>query len=196
MRVLPEYATAHYHFANLLAGQPDRQHEAIFHYEKVLSLRPESPEAHMGLGKVLLQIGRTSEGIAQFEAALEARGNSPEIHAEFADALARLPGRLPDALAHYEEALRLNPQLAWVHHSMAAHLIRIPERSAEAGRHIDQALRLNPEYVEAHYLRGILFAQQGRVEDARSAWNRALQIDASFEPARRNLELLDRDRAR
>jgi tetratricopeptide (TPR) repeat protein len=191
LRALPNYAPARYNFAHLLASLPERQNDAIREFEAVLREWPQSPEAHFGLAKSLVRSGRAAEAIPHFEAALEQQPDSPELHAAFGDALAQMPHRLPDALSQFEAALRLNPRLGWVHYAMAVQLMRVPARADEARRHLEEAMRLDPRDVDALNVLGVLFAQQGRMNDARDAWSRALSIKPDFEPARNNLRRLE-----
>lgn len=193
IRALPNYTPARYNFANLLASLPERQSDAIREFEAVLREWPQSPEAHFGLAKSLARSGRAAEAIPHFEAALEHQPDSPELHAAFGDALAQIPDRLPDALHQFEAALRLNPRLGWVHYAIAVQLMRDPARADEARRHLEDALRLDPRDVDALNVLGVIFAQQGRMGDARDAWNRALLIKPDFAPARNNLRRLDQN---
>jgi len=44
--------------------------EAAGHYEAVVQIKPNDPEAHNNWGVVLAQIGRKAEAVAQFQEAL------------------------------------------------------------------------------------------------------------------------------
>lgn len=191
LRVMPDVVPLHFHLANVLASQPSRALEAIAHYRQVLQLDPGSSLVHYNLANVLARTGDAGAAVEHYEAALRAEPNSAEIHANFANALATLPGRLPDAFTHYQRALELNPTLPWVHYNVALQLSRAAELADDALQHVEEAVRLKPDYLEALNLLGILHAQQGRPDQARAAWQRALQVDPNFEPARRNLGVLD-----
>jgi Flp pilus assembly protein TadD len=57
--------------------------------------------------------------------------------------------------------------------------------------HCEAALRSDSDSAEGHNLLGVLQARNGRTEEAIAHWNRALEINSRFEPARRNLRLIE-----
>jgi Flp pilus assembly protein TadD len=66
----------------------------------------------------------------------------------------------------------------------------LPGRGTGAFAHYLEALRLNPGYAEAHNNLAILYARDGRLEQAREHWETALRLKPDYEDARRNLQLL------
>jgi tetratricopeptide (TPR) repeat protein len=190
LQLMPDHGPSHFHKASLLASIPSRRAEAIPHYESAIQLRPDAPEAHAGLGHVLMQLGRATEAVRHYEKARQLNPDSAEYHAYLGNALAAVPGQLDDAFKSYESALRLDPQLASVHFAMAVHLMGTPERLQEALAHAENAVRIRPDYVEAHNVLGVVHARLGQKEAARACWNRALEIAPDFAPARKNLNLL------
>jgi protein O-mannosyl-transferase len=195
LQLRPKFGLARDNLALALAQVPGREADALPRLEEMLRLAPQNPAAHFHLGNVLLRLRRPIDAIPHYEAALQAQPESAEIHAALANALATSPARLAEAFTRYERALELDPTLPWVHYQVAGHLAAIPEMAGDALKHASEALRLQPEYVEALNLMGVLHARAGRVDEARAAWNRALQIDPGFEPARRNLGRLDSSEA-
>lgn len=188
----PTSAEAHRNLANMLAATPGRTTEAISHYEEALRIDPRSALSHYGLANVLaFQPGRTSEAVAHYEAALRIVPGFAEAHANLANILASMPGRMPEAISHYEKALQIDPSLAWVHLNLAMRLASLPERAAEAETQFNEALRLKPDYLDALNGLAILCAQQGRFDEARAHWTKALHVDPKYETARQNLRLLE-----
>ena len=55
----------------------------------------------------------------------------------------------------------------------------------------DEATRLDPRMLDPYYNRGALFAQAGRIAEARRQFLLALEIDPSFTPAREALGRLE-----
>ena len=136
--------------------------------------------------------GQLSEALSSYETVLRLQPNFAEAHANYANALANQGGHDAEALAQYESALQIDPKLPWVHLNLALYLSRIPGRIADAVRHGEEAVRLKPDYLEGYNGLAIIYAQQGRFEQAKSCWEKALSIDPTYQTARQNLDLLDR----
>jgi tetratricopeptide (TPR) repeat protein len=60
LRLNPNFAAAHYNFANLLARE-GRFQEAEAQYRETLRLMPDNPDIHENLAAVLARLGRTPE---------------------------------------------------------------------------------------------------------------------------------------
>ncbi|HWA27412.1 MAG TPA: tetratricopeptide repeat protein [Lacunisphaera sp.] len=192
LRLRPLFALARANLAQALARLPGHETEALGCFAEVLQVMPDYVPAHYHLANLLVTLpGRESEALAHYEYVLGRRPDSAETHTRLGDLLIRL-GRKPEALAQYETALELNPRLAAVHYAMATHLVEIPSLAAEALEHARVAVSLEPDNVEAQNLLGVIHARQGRPDEARACWNRALQLKPDFGPALRNLQLLDR----
>ena len=191
LRLRPDFIGARLNLANLLVKLPGRRGDALAQYESVLRHAPGFAEAHYSLANALAQMpGRGPEALAHYDQALRLKPDLAQAHVNLANELAKLPGRLPEALAHYEQALRLDPGLATAHYDLAVQLSELPGREADALRHFQEALRLRPDYAKAHNDLGVLLARQGRFDQARQQWERALQLDPHCDDARRNLDLL------
>jgi tetratricopeptide (TPR) repeat protein len=196
LRLRPDFALAQANLASALAQDPARRNEALSHFERALKIVPDYAPAHYYLANLLATIPeRRSEAVFHYEQTMRLRPNATEVLLALGNVLVEL-GRVPEALTRFEAALRIDPQLVDAHYALAVNLLGARDRTADVARHLDETLRLSPNYVEAHNLRGAFFAQQGRMDEARKAWIRALEIAPDFEPARRNLWLLDKSTAR
>jgi len=192
LEIDPDYPDAHMGLAAELAKLPGRSAEAVAHYERAVQLRPKYVEAHNNLGFELAKVpGRLPEAIDQFEAALRLAPGFVEAHANLADALLQVPGRLSEAVTHYEAVAALRPDSAATHYRLAVLLSRIPGREADAIAHGEEALRIRPGYLDALNALAVIHAQQGRLDQAKAYWEKALQLDPNFAPARKNLSLLE-----
>jgi len=193
LRLKPDDAEIHYDLANELAKLPGRLPDALVHYERALQLNPAHAEAHFNLANELARLpGRAPEAIEHYEEALRIRPDYAEAHANLANVLAAIPGRVPEALAHYEEALRLNPDLAEVHYNLANELAKLPGYDAEAIHHYQETLRLKPDFARAQNRLAILYARQGRTDEAKRLWKRVLELDPTNEDAGKYLGMLER----
>jgi tetratricopeptide (TPR) repeat protein len=76
--------------------QPEFRPRAEAAYRSAAALKPEWPAPHAGLGRILLQQGKSQEALIEFDAALQLSPNDATAHFGRARALAAL-GRTADA---------------------------------------------------------------------------------------------------
>ena len=69
----PNFAAAHYNFANLL-GHQGRFREAEAQYRETLRLMPDNPDIHENLAIILVRLGRAQEAGFEHQQALRLRG--------------------------------------------------------------------------------------------------------------------------
>jgi tetratricopeptide (TPR) repeat protein len=188
---------AHNNLGADLAKSPDHVAEALAHYEAALRIRPDYAEAHNNLAILLAKLpDRHAEALTHYEQALHFQPDFSEAHDNLANLLATIPGREAEAIVHYQEALRIKPDNADAHFNLAGLLAQLPGREAEAIAHYQEALRIKPDHVQAYNNLAVLFARQGRIEEAEETWTKALQIDPNYDDARRNLRLLQQPTGR
>jgi Flp pilus assembly protein TadD len=68
-----------------MSGRPA---EAIPHYEAVLQVRPDDPEAHHNLGSALFEVGRRDEAARHYEKTLRLAPDFPHARENLARARA------------------------------------------------------------------------------------------------------------
>ncbi len=126
---------AHYHLDRALAVNPSHHlainskvqtyswqndFENAYHWAKVYNEKfPEGPHNHLGMGYVLMQLGRFSEAIPWLEGQLERVPNDDRA----INNLGRCYGKLGDterALAFFDQALAINPDNSFVYHNRAS----------------------------------------------------------------------------
>jgi Tfp pilus assembly protein PilF len=93
IRLDPEAASAHYNLGSSLA-RSGKFAEAESHLRKALKISPNT-QTYMGLGFVLLQLGRADEAIKNLQAAIEADPKNAAARQKLAEVLAS-PGRTAD----------------------------------------------------------------------------------------------------
>ncbi len=178
--------------AALLVKEPGHSEEATGLFQEAVRLRPAFAEAHNGLANELAAIpGRLPEAIEHYQEALRLRPLFGLARANLAQALAQIPGHEAEAIECFAEVLRVMPDYAPAHFHLASLLVSQPGQLPEAVLHYEAVLRLRPDSVEALDQLGLVLARLGRPEEARACWNRALQVRPDFEPAQRNLRMLD-----
>jgi tetratricopeptide (TPR) repeat protein len=119
--------------------------EAITHYQRILSLKPDLPEIHNNLGHALAVLGKPDAAVAAFQRAIALRPDNPEALCNWGLALADL-GRFDDAAAKYRQAIAVNPGFAGAYNNFGL-LLKEMGRIAEARAAFEQAIRLAPGNV-------------------------------------------------
>jgi TolB-like protein/class 3 adenylate cyclase/Flp pilus assembly protein TadD len=148
---------------------------------KVLSLAPEHPQAHMLLGFVQISTNRAAQGIAECELALALDRNLAGAHGWIG--LAKIfMGLSSEAEAHIQEALRLSPRdtgaYRWLHFVgvAKAHL----NADADAVVWTRRGLELNRNYAIGQFHLAAALARLGQLEQARAAAHSGLALDPNF----------------
>jgi tetratricopeptide (TPR) repeat protein len=95
LKINPKNAAAEYYVGEL-ARQDDHLPEAIAHFTAATKLYPNFAEAHAGLGRCLLDSGKTAEAVGPLERAVRLAPGNPAFHLALATAYQRL-GRKEEA---------------------------------------------------------------------------------------------------
>src|SRR5213078_4091842 len=84
----------------------DELDEAVGHYEKAISLRPDYADGHFNLGTVLLKEGRLDDAIAEWRKTLSIHPDDAEAHSTLGDALVQ-KHQIGEAFSHYQKVAQL-----------------------------------------------------------------------------------------
>jgi arylsulfatase A-like enzyme/Tfp pilus assembly protein PilF len=170
--------------ADLEAGrrayQLGRPSEGIEPLERLLSRNPENVPALLALGVCYLGSGNPAKAVVADRKALEIAPQDDLVHFNLANALASLsaddPEQAESAGVHYRRALELNPRFADAYLNYASFLqetatdraaLRVLERAREHGVH-------DPD-LETRI--GVIELKAGKVEEAKQALRRALELN-------------------
>jgi len=122
LKLNPEMAYAHYHYACLLSEKGWEKYKlAEYHFKEALRINPERERFHNGYALFLLEkMGeeRYAESEKHFKKALKLNPESSEIHSNYAGLLLQIgTERYPEAEKHVEKALEIDPENgpAWAH---------------------------------------------------------------------------------
>ncbi len=149
-----------------------------------------SAPLYHALAVILSQRGSLDEAIDVLKRAEELDPTEAEYPYSRALALAEA-GRLSDAIVAFERAVELLPEFtrAWYNLGLA----RIQSGDADGGLNdLATAEKLDPQNPEYPLAQATTYVQQERVDAARTAAKRALELAPGFEPAVQLLEFLDR----
>lgn len=143
-------------------------------FEKSLVLDPEHEDALVGLGEVLLRLGRRSEALAHFDRVRQLASNDDlELLLSVGRALYR-EEMFEEAREAFAEAATVRPDSAEAAAALGYTLHRLGESSA-ARRLLRRALKLDPHHHEARIYLGHLHYDRGE-------WKAALELYEQVEP--------------
>lgn len=173
---------------------------ALQQYRKVVDQFPEVPEYRAQLGEALNEVRRFEAAEEQFERAIRRDPLSPQVHVLVAQANLST-GRLKKAVGYYEEALELEPdnpkyslQLGLTYFRLATREDGGDEFAEKAERQLTKAYEARSsnekQRARAQFVLGRLYEQRDQREKAVATYERALEVDPDFAPARRRLEVL------
>jgi tetratricopeptide (TPR) repeat protein len=151
-----------------------RLDEAIEHYRRAITVRPDYAPAYNNMGAVLRAKGQVADAVTSYEQALARRPDYPEAHYNLANLLLD-QGRLDDAIGHFRSALQSSPGPD-VHNNLGIALAARGQTS-EAITEFRHALRLDPDSSRTHRNLGDALSSQGMQAEAIEHLRRAVQLD-------------------
>jgi Flp pilus assembly protein TadD len=141
----------------------------------------------------LIEGGRSAEAIPVLTRLVAGSPRDRSLQVALADAHFKT-GAYSDARAHYERAAALGHDAApeWMKLGYACNALG---DSAAAARAYQRSLRRDPRQHQVWGLLGGVYLAQGDLPAARQAFQSALQLTPDYEPARRALEALSKERS-
>ena len=164
---------------NLAAAlqEDGRLDEAIDHYRRAVSIRPDYAPAYNNVGTALRAAGHLDQAVAAYQRALEKMPDYPDAHYNLGNALME-QNRGDEATAHLLIAARSLPSSAAAHNNLGKALADKGQLD-EAVSELRQAVALDPRSARAHRNLGNILASQGHVDDALTYLRRAFEIEPS-----------------
>ena len=162
-----------------------RWDEAVIHLERVNEQNPSDAVGLVDLGAALGAQGRDQEAVRKYETAVQ-RTSDPKILLAAYQNLGyeyRKLGADSKAEESYRQALRINPRQQAALEGLGRLLMsrRIEEFS--------QSLAVRPT-PEGYFKYGQMLQQVGRVEEARAAYEKSLELDPKLQEAREAMDAL------
>ena len=150
--------------------------QARLSLEQAVSLDPKQATYRNALGYANLHLGRLPHAVDAFREALKLNPDFPEAYNYLGVALAQ-SGQWGEAIAAFEKILTFQayntPQLVYQNLGWAYYNLG---RYQEAEVALTTALRYDPKLVLAHYSLGLTREKRGRVQEAREAYQRVLEL--------------------
>lgn len=170
-----------------------RWKDCIPYLEKAIQLQPRF-DSYSNLGSAYYELGRYPEAIQMYEKAVQMNGNSTVALRNLAQAYRRA-GQEPEALSTYDRAiaaaynqLQVNPQNADVMGTLAMCYAAKGDLS-RAVQLIERARSIDSADGGLMYDEAVVLSLQGRVPEALSSLQRALQNGTSLEDVKKDPDL-------
>ncbi|MGF6596466.1 protein O-GlcNAc transferase [Paraburkholderia sp. GAS448] len=163
---------AYYNNLGNMLMERGRLAQAIEHYRRAVSLKPDYPEAHNNLGNALREARQPQASMLSCAQAIELRPGYAEAYNNLGNALQDL-GELEAAAASYGKAVALRPAYAQAHNNLG-NVQRAQGRRDEAIESYRQAVSLMPQLRMAHHSLGLALRERGALAEAIGSLRRGL----------------------
>jgi Tfp pilus assembly protein PilF len=189
----------------VLLSNTGRPAEALPYLQRWLARNPDQAAAYANLAITLQLVGRYEEAVALYRARLavdDTPAQQAALYAGLGGALGSL-GRLSEAADCLRQAVALAPQDDFPSYNLGVTLRRMGDADGalqafeEAARAAQDIVRADHRklsrtcLVEALVCAGVLQAAKGDPAAARDRFQRALQLDPEYEPAREGLRRIE-----
>ena len=175
-------AAASYHFMlgyqAELAQDMDR---AIQEYQAALKTDPTSQSVKARLAGLYFSLGDMPNAVRYANEAAEGPSQDGQLLTQMAGILASA-GQGERALKLLDRAIEVDPTSGDPYFTKGLLLLNM-KRLPEAEQAIRAGLARSPESAVGHYHLGRLLLEAGKVEEATASFERAIAVNASFEPA-------------
>jgi tetratricopeptide (TPR) repeat protein len=145
-----------------------RTKEAKAQFDIVLKDDPQSVQGLIGMANLLVEEGRTEEVIALCKRTLSLDERNSQAHTLLGEVY--VARKEPDAaLPHFEKAVAIQPKLTRNRLNLAGALIEVGQYG-RAKALLNEIIGEHPRFPFAHFNLGLLYDDQRRFEEARSAY--------------------------
>ena len=184
LQAAPDDPFANYNLGKLLYGRGElsRASELL---SRALQSRPDFPEARIVLALVHVSQGKLAHAATELEAALRQRPDDFGALFHYASVLRTLH-RLDEARAALRRVLAVDPANADAHAALSDVLCAQGD-NAGAVVELEAVLAQRPDWADALFNYGSLLRRQLRLDEAESAFRRAIAADAGHVRAYRML---------
>ncbi len=171
-----------------LAAAANRRNDipaAIELYQKTLAIDPRDAVAHNNLATILARQGLAEQAVAHYTRAIEIDPQSTDARINVARLFIAM-GKLDEAADHLRRAVSMDPNNFDAYLTSGDVLMRLNDFH-NAERMFRAALRVRRDSPAAFNALGVALAAQGQQAEAIYSFGRAIDLDASYEPAKQNL---------
>lgn len=184
----PRLAAAHDALGQLTEQAGDTQAARAL-YATANAIEPVNAKYLRHLARALLRLNDTDSARKALQDLVMFEPN--DVDARYQLGLLELRADAPDLAIHeFRKVLDHAPKHALALNGLALAYLHLGD-VAQASSTLQQANTVDPNNASIHTNLGLVAAQQQRWDEARSAWQRALQLNPQYAPAAENLKVLD-----
>lgn len=151
-------------------------------FEHAIASTDNNYIAHLDLGAVLAEQGRTNDALRHLYASVEEKPEHNDAHDTLGAVLGRM-GRTDEAADQFRQAIRIQPNDSEAYCNLG-NVLLAQSKFADASVEFRQALRVQPDFTTAHFGLGAALLNLGQTDDAIAQFSETLRLDPSMAPAR------------
>ncbi len=171
----PQNTTAMLEMAEIYSWKPETYNQSLEQCYQVLKVDPKNKRAQLIAARVLSWKGEHTKALAYYEALLNENPNDAKVRAEYANALSAA-GRFDDAVQQFNYLVSNRGTRDQNLLGLAEALYRA-KRYTEALAVIDAYLQREPNNGYAYRLKGLIYSEQRRLNEAVAAFQKAIEIN-------------------
>jgi protein O-mannosyl-transferase len=169
------------------------QHEkAVPLIQALLKTHGDDLEVWHNLATCYASLGQTEQAIATFEEAITRGSTHVPTYYNLGFIFSR-NDRVPEAVENFQRAIALDPTYEKSYYTLGHLYARVKDLS-KAEATFKRLLQVNPAHAEAHHALAVIYARENQLDLAITHCQEALRLHPGFEDARRNLEMMLKQR--
>jgi protein O-mannosyl-transferase len=151
-------------------------------FEHAIASTENNYIAHLNLGTVLAEQGRTRDALRHLYASVEEKPDHNDGHDSLGAVLGQM-GRTREAAEQFQQAIRLQPNDSEAHSNLG-NVLLAQGKFLDASNEFRTALRIFPDFATAHFGLGAALLNLGRIDESIAQFNDTLRLDPGMAPAR------------
>ena len=170
------------------AAQIGKLDEAVFAFQKAISVEPDFADTYNNLGNVLKDLGKPKEAEEAYNKAITIKPDFAEAYFNKGNVL-KDQSRLEEAIESYKDALSSKPDYSKAYNNMG-NALKGQGKLEEAIKAYKDAISINPNNAEAFKNMGVALKDQGNLKETLKAYSKALSLKPDYAEAHRNLSTI------
>jgi tetratricopeptide (TPR) repeat protein len=155
-------------------------------WEDALTKSPNKARPHTALGLALTNVGHTEEAIEEFKKAIQLDPMAGEAYLNLGYNYNK-QGRLEEAIEAYKKAMVVTPRVAAEGHNNLGDAYQLQGRKQEAIDELKMALQERPGYARPYFKLGIIYEEDGDIDQAIACMENAAKTEPEFLPIYQSL---------